>query len=236
MTDNLARLQAMFLHDSSLRQAMEPFQLADGQILFQRGDPGDSLYLIEQGRVRIYTQDPQGQEITLNHLDAGHFIGELALIDALPRSASVVAIGPVQLLCLSREAFLQHVHGSPQLTQQLIALLTERVRYMTQYVERLGQWARLIADEDYSQMSDSLTELDFKNDSILAAVADSVRLMVQAIQEREQELKTALTQLQINIDEKRRKTEVEEITETDYFQSLVQQSRQRRRTRPKFPD
>ena len=233
VAETIVHLQQLLIQDQSLRSMMQPLRLETDEILFRRGDPGDSLYLVERGRLRIYTLDPKGQEITLSHVESGECVGELALIDALPRSASVVAIGPAELLRLSREDFLQQVHNSPELTQCIINLLTARVRYMTEYTERWGQWARLIANEDYAEMSDSLAEMDSRSDPVLAAVADSVRLMVKAIQARERRWQEALAQLRIEIDQERRKQQVQEITRTDYFQSLLQQSRQRREARLK---
>lgn len=231
--DKLDLLQYLLSSDLNLRKVMQPLQLEPGQILFHRGDPGDSLYLIETGNLRVYTHDPQGQEITLNHMGPGSCLGELALVDTLPRSASVIATSSAQLLCLSREDFLQHVHNSPELAEHMIRLLTERVRYMTEYVERLGQWARLIADEDYAEMSNNLAEMDLRDDPVLTAVADSVRNMVRAIQLREQQLQEALEQLRIEIDQERLKSDVQEITGTEYFQTLLEQSRRQREARQK---
>ena len=110
-------------------------------------------------------------------------------------------------------------------------LLTERTRYMTEYIERLGLWARLIANEDYAAMSDSIAEMDLQGDAVFIAVADSIRLMVKTIRERESNLKASLQQLRIEIDRESLQKRVEEITDTDYFQNLLEQSRKRRASR-----
>jgi len=230
--ETIQTLTQLLLEDARLREeVMEKVILAPGEVLFRRGDPGDTLYLLETGEIRIFTHDPQGQEITINQLSSGTCFGELALIDTRPRSASASAIVPCQLLRISREAFLAKVERSQPLNHCLLQLLSARVRYMTEYVERLGLWARLIANEDYGSMSASLSEIDLKGDTLLIAVADSIRIMVKAIREREETLKQSLQQLRIEIDHESLQRRVGEITDTDYFQSLLVKSRERRETR-----
>lgn len=230
--ETIQNLTQLLLEDGRLREeVMEKIILAPGEILFRRGDPGDTLYLLETGEIRIFTHDPQGQEITINQMSSGTCFGELALIDTRPRSASAVALVPCQLLRISREAFLEEVARSQPLNNCLLKLLSERVRYMTEYVERLGLWARLIADEDYASISASLSEIDLKGDTLLLAVADSIRIMVKSIREREDTLKASLQQLRIEIDQESLQRRVGEITDTDYFQNLLTQSRERRQTR-----
>jgi len=210
---------------------METVRLAPGEILFRRGDPGDTLYLLESGEMRVFTHDPQGQVITINQVGPGTCLGELALLDARPRSASAVALVPSQLQRISRDAFLKAVERSQPLNLCLLQLLSDRVRYMTEYVERLGLWARLIANEDYVAISASLSEIDLKGDSLLTSVADSIRIMVKTIREREETLKERLQQLRIEIDHDSLQREVGETTDTDYFQDLLEKSRRRRQSR-----
>ena len=230
--ETIQTLTQLLLEDARLREeVMEKVILIPGELLFRRGDPGDTLYLLETGEIRIFTHDPQGQEITINQLSSGTCFGELALIDTRPRSASAAAIGPCQLLRISREAFLAEVDRSQPLNRCLLQLLSARVRYMTEYVERLGLWARLIANEDYASMSATLSEIDLKGDTLLIAVADSIRIMVKAIREREETLKKSLQELRIEIDRESLQRKVEEITDTDYFQGLLTQSRERRQNR-----
>ena len=228
----ISNLTQLLLADPYLREeVMEKIVLAPGEILFHRGDPGDTLYLVRAGEIRIYTLDSQGQEITMNHIKAGECLGELAMVDAQPRSASAIAITDSELLRLSREDFLTQINRSPPLSECLMRLLSERIRYMTDYIERLGLWARLIANEDYTAISASLSELDLKGETVLMSVADCVRLMLKAIRDREQNLKESLQQLRIEIDRESLQKRLEEITDTDYFQSILEQSRKRRESR-----
>ncbi len=105
--------------------------------IFFQGDPGQALYLIEAGRVRIYVQDDGGQEISVNFLGAGDIFGELALIDGLPRSASAIAADETIVHVLSRERLRAHLLASPQLAYNFMQALAVRLRYSTLQVGNL---------------------------------------------------------------------------------------------------
>jgi CRP/FNR family cyclic AMP-dependent transcriptional regulator len=230
MTDSTPLVDALLSDEvASLRDAMKTVRLADGEILFNPGDRGDAFYIIESGQIRIFTLDEEGQELTLNTLEPGEAFGELALLDERPRSAGAVAVGPTVLCCLGRTKFLARVHTSPELTKTIIDLLSQRARHMTDYVERLGLWARLVAEGQYDQAMKSIRADEDTADRALAAVGDAVKSMVRAVREREEQLKKEVVQLRIQIDDERRKRQVEEITETDYFQKLAQQAQDLRK-------
>jgi CRP-like cAMP-binding protein len=208
---------------------MRTVDLDDGEVLFRRGEPGDALYVVESGQVRVFTLDEAGRELTLNTMNPGEAFGELALLDDRPRSASIAAIGPTTLRCLRREDFLSRVHTSAALTNRVIQLLSERTRHMTGYIELLGRWARLVAEGRYDQAMSSIRDRTEAPDRALAAVADAVEGMIRAVREREERLQKEVAQLRIQIDETKRQEQVEEITETDYFKSLAEQARDLRR-------
>jgi CRP-like cAMP-binding protein len=222
-TDSGAFVNALLADEGdSLRGAMQTAHLSDGQILFRRGEPGDAFYIIDSGQIRIFTLDEEGSELTLNTLGAGEAFGELSLVDEQPRSASAAALGSATLRCLRREDFLARLHTSPLLTDIVVRLLSQRMRHMTDYIERLGQWARLIAEGQYDQAMEGIRAEGSSDDRALAAVADAVGFMVKAVQEREERLREEVAQLRIQIDESKREEQVSEITETDYFQELTQ--------------
>ncbi len=230
MSEQAALIRALLAAEMErLREAMRPVELNDGDILFHRGDPGDAFYIIQSGQVRIFTCDEAEREITLARLGPGEAFGELALLDDNPRSASVSAIGPVTLMRLSRDDFRARVHASPALTQALLQLLSERARSLTEYIEQLGQWARMVAEGKYKQVLQSIQQVQDSSDRTLAAVAESVKSMVRAIQEREDKLRQEAARLRIQIDEDRRRRQVESITESSYFQQLSQQARDLRK-------
>jgi signal transduction histidine kinase len=99
-----------------------------GQMLFRQGDTGDSLYVILRGALRVYQSDEHGVELDLGRLQAGASLGELALLDGGPRSASVAALEPTTCFVLGREAFLAQLHQLPGLLAAVLANLTQTVR------------------------------------------------------------------------------------------------------------
>jgi CRP-like cAMP-binding protein len=208
---------------------MRTVHLTDSQVLFHKGERGDALYVIETGQVRIFTFDEKGQEITLNILGPGDTFGEMALVDEQPRAASAAAVGPTTLRRLSREDFLAKLHTSPGLVREIIELLSDRVRDLTDYLERMGQWARLVAQGRYSRVVRLIEESSNSADGSLVAVAAAMREMVKAIQTREESLRREAIQLRIQIDEAGRQQRVSEIVESEYFQSLAQQAQNLRR-------
>lgn len=227
MTDPISLLRNLIASDKELlEKVMETVHLQDGQCLFHRGDPGDALYLIETGQIRIFTLDRDGKEITLNTMSTGETLGEMALLDGQPRSASAIAVGSCTLLHLKRDKFLERVYNSPILNRRIIKLLSERARHMTEYIEQLGHWTRLIVDGQYNQVIKSVEELDSQDERALTAVADSLKQMVKAVREREERLRQEVVQLRIEIDEQKRKRKVEEITKAEYFQDIVRLAEQ----------
>jgi len=122
---------------NALRQDLVRRQFQQGEAIFQQGDPGQMLYLIETGQVRIYVQDEEGQETSVIVYGPGEIFGELAVIDGLPRSASAVAMENTIVYTLNRDSFREHMRNSPQLALNFMKALSVRVRYSTQQVGSL---------------------------------------------------------------------------------------------------
>jgi CRP/FNR family transcriptional regulator, cyclic AMP receptor protein len=99
----------------------------DGAI-FRTGDSGDSLCLIESGRVRISMTDDDGKRVVLAELAEGDFFGEIALIDGKPRSADATAIEDARLAVLSRDDFLSFVRSDPDVAMEMISAVSHRLR------------------------------------------------------------------------------------------------------------
>jgi len=93
--------------------------------LFNTGDKGDAMYLIERGSVRISITDADGHEVTLSELHEGEFFGELALIDGHERSASATVFEDTRLAILQREDFISFVMNNDQ---AMLAMLKEMAR------------------------------------------------------------------------------------------------------------
>jgi CRP/FNR family transcriptional regulator/CRP/FNR family cyclic AMP-dependent transcriptional regulator len=122
---------------AALRASLVRRQFHQGEAIFQQGDPGQMLYLIESGQVRIFLQDQDGQEASVIVYGPGEIFGELAVIDGLPRSASAVAMADTIVYTLARDAFREHMRNMPQLALNFLNALSVRVRYTTQQVESL---------------------------------------------------------------------------------------------------
>jgi CRP/FNR family cyclic AMP-dependent transcriptional regulator len=96
--------------------------------LFRQGDKGDSMYLIESGRVRISLRDDDKQEVVLAELAQGDFFGEMSIIDGRQRSADAKVIEDARLAILSRDAFLSFVRSNPDVALEMLSALTDRLR------------------------------------------------------------------------------------------------------------
>ena len=104
-------------------------QYAAGAVLMQEGEPGAGLFILVEGRVRVSQTGGAGQpprEITT--LDAGEVIGEMALLDDLPRSATVTALEPCRCLLVPVWDFRASLKESPDIAIKLLAQLSRRLR------------------------------------------------------------------------------------------------------------
>jgi CRP/FNR family cyclic AMP-dependent transcriptional regulator len=101
---------------------------ARGEAVFIKGDEGNSLYIIESGRVHIKLTSEDGREVVLNSLGPGEFFGDLALFDGEPRSADAVAVEGSHLVLLERRDFLQFLSDFPSAAVTLLAVLSRRLR------------------------------------------------------------------------------------------------------------
>lgn len=105
------------------------------QLIFNRGDPGDGLYAIMDGRVGIKTVSKSGKEIFLNIMEKGEVFGEIALLDGKERTAGAVAIKPTELLFISRERFIPFLEKRPKLCIRLLVVLCSRLRWTSEIIE-----------------------------------------------------------------------------------------------------
>jgi CRP/FNR family cyclic AMP-dependent transcriptional regulator len=123
-----------FSQDLKLRE------YAKGQIIFRQEDLGHTLYIILHGKVRVFRLTPSGLETTLTILGTGDLVGEFAVIDQQPRSASARAIGKCSLLQMSAETFLRHVHEQPNLALGLMHVLIAKTRWTAAYAETIARY------------------------------------------------------------------------------------------------
>ena len=117
----------------------QPF--ANGEIVFREGDPGDRLFMLLSGAVHVYVEC-DGKVISYNRLQPGEFFGEMALMDAVPRSATVRAEVPSVCLTLSRQGFLDLLQQHPLIVLRMMTSLFPRLRrtnvQLQDYASRLA--------------------------------------------------------------------------------------------------
>jgi uncharacterized membrane protein len=107
---------------------LTPAEFQAGKQLFHIGDAGDAMYLIEQGRVRIFVIDADGRDVTLAELDAGDFFGEMAMLDGHGRSANAIVTEHARVAVLTRENFLTFVSSDARIVLEMLSAITNRLR------------------------------------------------------------------------------------------------------------
>ena len=119
--------------------------------IFEEGVPGDYMYLIQEGQVKVTKMSDDGREKILEFLSDGDFVGEMALLDREVRSASVKTTRPCVLLALSRQDFLGLVRRSPDISLELLRALSRRLRETDEQIRGLlferveGRTRRILA-------------------------------------------------------------------------------------------
>jgi|SRR4051812_28421800 CRP/FNR family cyclic AMP-dependent transcriptional regulator len=120
-------------------------------ILFE-DDPGDALYIVSTGQVKVVLIGEDGREVILSVLGDGDFFGEMSLIDDEPRSAHVIAMKDSQLLVLRRDDFQSRLEEQPKIALKLLRVLVQRLRRADEKIGGLvlldvnGRVAQLLLD------------------------------------------------------------------------------------------
>lgn len=123
-----------------------------GSVILFEHDPGDSLFIVREGRVKVVLVGEDGREVILGVLGVGEYFGELSLIDEQPRSAHVIAMEDSTLMVLRREDFRRRVESSPAVAWTLLLELSRRLRRADEKIGGLvlldvpGRIARLLLD------------------------------------------------------------------------------------------
>ncbi len=123
-----------------------------GAFVVRAGEATDSLYVLLTGRAKVTNTDEEGREIILAWLGPGESFGEMGLIDGSPRSASVVASEPCELMVLGKDAFHHCLEDNFLVVQKLMQVLVRRLREADRKIESLalldvyGRVARLLLD------------------------------------------------------------------------------------------
>ena len=109
---------------------------ADGEIVARQGDDGDCMFVVQDGEVEIVAEN-DGAEIVLRSAGRNEILGEMAIFEHQPRSATIRARGKVRILTLDKRNFLRRINEDPSLAFRMIETMSYRVRDLTHEVVRL---------------------------------------------------------------------------------------------------
>lgn len=205
---------------------LEEVYIVEGQTVFHKGDHGESMYIIADGRVKVHDGD-----FIINYLGKWDVFGEMSALDPEPRSASVTAVAPTHLFHLEKKPFYALMTQREEVMQGVIHILCQHLRArvieMREDFEYMQQFdkvtAAAVAVEAGVYIPDSLDEVSARTDE-LGQLARVFQRMVREVDLREQRLKMQVAELKIEIDEAKKAHQVAEITETEYFQQLRQKA------------
>ncbi len=152
------------VHRDFVRQ-MEEKRLDPGEILFKDNDPGDAMYVLLQGTLEV-----KKDFRIITRVDPVDFVGEMALIEDKPRSATVVAIKPSLLLRVNRALFEQYLHMHPGLLLSITRSLSRKIRNDTETITRECERANILLHDIKNQLTPFLY-LDLLADSLVEAPA-----------------------------------------------------------------
>lgn len=109
---------------------------APGEVIFRDGDPGDSLYVVEKGQVRIWKGEG-GRETVLGLVDEGSVFGEMAIFDRQPRMANASAAVESVIMRMPATVLRESLYGADPLLRQLVQILVDNIRAMAARIDAL---------------------------------------------------------------------------------------------------
>jgi CRP-like cAMP-binding protein len=113
-------------------------KVAVGSAVVAQDEPGDAMFVIMSGRVKVVIFGESGREVTLSLLRSGDSFGEMSLFDQAPRSAHCLAIEPTTLLVLSREDLMRHMQAHPRTAMNLLGEMARRLRRADETIAQLA--------------------------------------------------------------------------------------------------
>jgi CRP/FNR family cyclic AMP-dependent transcriptional regulator len=141
----------------------KPRSLNAGEVLFEKGDHGDSMFVIQEGTLEIVVPVDQSSEgVSINFLNEGEFVGELSLLDGLPRTATARAVKPTRLLEMHRKDFMELLMKRPAVAISMVGEIGKRLRSTNELVSSLASKnVNVEIEERFSfgdRMADKLAE------------------------------------------------------------------------------
>ena len=118
-----------------LIQATTTRRLASKEVLFRKGDPGNQLFGVLTGSLKVTGVGTDGKDVVFRLMRPGEVVGEIALLDGEPRSATVAAVEATSLVTLHRRDFVPFLEQHPRAAIRLAAVMAERVRRLSERAE-----------------------------------------------------------------------------------------------------
>jgi diguanylate cyclase (GGDEF)-like protein len=178
--ENVQESPMLFLLFSTSQYDLLPYfserNCQPGEILVQEGEPGDSMYLIYTGKAVILKGDLD-HPIILDVRQPGSIVGEMALLENAPRSATVVALQPMTLLRMSRKKFFELLNRRPEANQAIMSMLCARLRRSDEQRSQDSLRHRQLQDQvqalaNEKRMLEERHAIDEKASAIIAALRE----------------------------------------------------------------
>lgn len=215
-----------------LAPRLEQRSLAAGEILFRLGEPGDTLYIIDHGRVEVFLEIT-GNRLTLNEMGPGQAVGEMSVIDGKPRSANVIAVEETLAWCLDHQSFMDALQQQPPMATVVLSDVAANLRFANTVIEKAAEWSRSVAAAHYDEAMKALQATQSGDAERFAGFLRAFSAMVTEVQAREEAYRREVQELRIIIDEEKRDQELEKIGSSAAFQKIAEEGRRLREERRK---
>ena len=164
-----------------------------GTTIFQKGDPGDCLFAVCSGTIRIGSHSIDGKDAVLNLIQPGEIFGEIALLDGRPRTADAQAVSDCELMVIDRRDFMPMMAREPELALRVIEMLCARLRHTSQQVEdmtfldlpaRLAKTLLWLAASSRFTVSRKITLTQRELGEMIGMTRESINKQLRAWEER----------------------------------------------------
>jgi CRP-like cAMP-binding protein len=112
----------------------------DGENIIRQGEMGQSMYVVQSGRVEVVQSLPDGAEQHLAYLEAGDFFGEMSVFEQEVRSATVRAAGEARVLKIDKKTLMRRIREDPLLAVNLLKTMSHRIRELNAHLS--GRWEK----------------------------------------------------------------------------------------------
>ncbi|OLR89702.1 Crp/Fnr family transcriptional regulator [Actinokineospora bangkokensis] len=112
----------------ALAQTLESVEFPRGHVIFAEGEPGDRLYIIQSGKVKLGRKSPDGRENLLGIFGPSDMFGELSIFDPGPRTSTATTVTEVRAVTMDRPALRQWIGSRPEIAEQLLRVIARRLR------------------------------------------------------------------------------------------------------------